>query len=40
LTTDAQLVTFANSGLLPHEEEPDAVREALETFLAPQSAPA
>lgn len=33
LTTDAQLVTFANSGLLPHEEEPAAVAEALEAFL-------
>lgn len=40
LTTDARLVTFAESALLPHEEEPDAVCEALETFLAPKSAPA
>ena len=40
LTTDARLVTFAESALLPHEEEPDAVCDALETFLAPQSTPA
>ena len=36
LTTDARLVTFANSGLLPHEEEPEAVAGALETFLQPR----
>ena len=33
LTRDARLVTFARSGLLPHEEEPDAVAEALAAFL-------
>ena len=33
LTTDARLVTFAHSGLLPHEEEPGAVAQALEAFL-------
>jgi pimeloyl-ACP methyl ester carboxylesterase len=35
LTGDARLVTFANSGLLPHEEEPQAVADALAGFLAP-----
>jgi pimeloyl-ACP methyl ester carboxylesterase len=34
LTRGARLATFANSGLLPHEEEPEAVNETLETFLA------
>ncbi len=34
LTRDARLDTFAHSGLLPHEEEPDAVAEALAAFLA------
>jgi pimeloyl-ACP methyl ester carboxylesterase len=34
LTRNARLVTFANSGLLPHEEEPELVDEALEAFLA------
>jgi pimeloyl-ACP methyl ester carboxylesterase len=35
LTGDARLVTFAESGLLPHEEEPDAVDAALTAFLTP-----
>ena len=35
LTRDARLATFPNSGLLPHEEEPEAVDEALASFLAP-----
>jgi pimeloyl-ACP methyl ester carboxylesterase len=35
LAQDAKLVTFANSGLLPHEEEPEAVDAAIESFLAP-----
>ena len=34
LTHNARLVTFANSALLPHEEEPELVDEALEAFLA------
>jgi pimeloyl-ACP methyl ester carboxylesterase len=33
LARDARLTTFANSGLLPHEEEPEAVGEALGDFL-------
>jgi pimeloyl-ACP methyl ester carboxylesterase len=33
LTRDARLATFADSGLLPHEEEPGAVDEALASFL-------
>jgi pimeloyl-ACP methyl ester carboxylesterase len=33
LTHDARLVTFAHSGLLPHEEEPEAVDAALASFL-------
>ena len=33
LARDARLVTFAESGLLPHEEEPEAVGAALESFL-------
>jgi pimeloyl-ACP methyl ester carboxylesterase len=33
LARDARLVTFAESGLLPHEEEPEAVAAALEPFL-------
>ena len=37
LTREASLVTFAHSGLLPHEEEPDAVADALESFLTPDS---
>ncbi len=32
LAQDAKLVTFANSGLLPHEEEPEAVAAAIEAF--------
>lgn len=32
LAQDAKLVTFPNSSLLPHEEEPDAVRAAIEAF--------
>jgi pimeloyl-ACP methyl ester carboxylesterase len=35
LAQHAKLVTFANSGLLPHEEEPVAMLEAIEAFLAP-----
>lgn len=35
LAKGARLVTFAESGLLPHEEEPEAVDEALELFLTP-----
>lgn len=35
LAKDAQLVTFAASGLLPHEEEPHETAAALEAFLAP-----
>jgi pimeloyl-ACP methyl ester carboxylesterase len=35
LTRDAGLTTFANSGLLPHEEEPEAVDGALGRFLTP-----
>ena len=34
LARDATLTTFAQSGLLPHEEEADAVDEALLPFLA------
>jgi len=37
LASNARLVTFATSGLLPHEEEPAAVDEALESFLAATS---
>ncbi len=33
LTGDARLTTFANSGLLPHDEEPEAVDGALASFL-------
>ena len=33
LARDARLVTFANSGLLPQDEEPDAVDAALAEFL-------
>jgi pimeloyl-ACP methyl ester carboxylesterase len=33
LAQHAKLVTFANSGLLPHEEEPAAMLGAIETFL-------
>jgi pimeloyl-ACP methyl ester carboxylesterase len=35
LARDARLATFPNSGLLPHEEEPEAVDAALASFLAP-----
>jgi pimeloyl-ACP methyl ester carboxylesterase len=35
LARDARLATFARSGLLPHEEEPEAVESALLTFLDP-----
>lgn len=38
LARDARLVTFARSGLLPHEEEPEAVAHALEAFLSPHHA--
>jgi pimeloyl-ACP methyl ester carboxylesterase len=34
LARDVRLVTFARSGLLPHEEEPEAVDAALASFLA------
>ncbi len=34
LTRDARLATFAHSGLLPHEEEPEAVDDELASFLA------
>ncbi|MDB5069761.1 MAG: alpha/beta hydrolase fold protein, partial [Candidatus Eremiobacteraeota bacterium] len=34
LTRNARLSTFAHSGLLPHEEEPEAVAAALEAFLS------
>jgi len=33
LTRNARLSTFAHSSLLPHEEEPEAVAAALESFL-------
>ncbi len=32
LAQNAKLVTFANSGLLPHEEEPEAMCAAIENF--------
>ena len=32
LAQNAKLVTFANSGLLPHEEEPEAMCAAIEAF--------
>jgi pimeloyl-ACP methyl ester carboxylesterase len=35
LAQNAKLVTFAESGLLPHEEEPDAMCAAIEAFLTP-----
>jgi pimeloyl-ACP methyl ester carboxylesterase len=38
LAQHAKLVTFAESGLLPHEEEPAAVCAAIEAFLAPAPA--
>ncbi len=34
LAKDAQLVTFPNSGLLPHEEEPEATAATIEQFIA------
>jgi pimeloyl-ACP methyl ester carboxylesterase len=34
LARHGSLATFARSGLLPHEEEPQAVCDAIETFLA------
>lgn len=34
LARDGHLVTFKNSGLLPHEEEPEAMCAAIEAFLA------
>lgn len=34
LAQRARLVTFAHSGILPHEEEPAAVRDAIEEFFA------
>lgn len=33
LAREATLRTFPNSGLLPHEEEPEATADAIETFL-------
>jgi pimeloyl-ACP methyl ester carboxylesterase len=35
LAQHAKLVTFPDSGLLPHEEEPEAMRDAVESFLTP-----
>jgi pimeloyl-ACP methyl ester carboxylesterase len=35
LGQNAKLVTFAKSGLLPHEEEPDAMFAAIESFVSP-----
>jgi pimeloyl-ACP methyl ester carboxylesterase len=35
LAQNAKLVTFANSGLLPQEEEPEAMAAAIEAFLSP-----
>ncbi len=35
LAQNAKLVTFASAGMLPHEEEPEAMRDAIETFLTP-----
>lgn len=35
LAQNAKLVTFPHSGLLPHEEEPEAMHDAIEAFLAP-----
>jgi pimeloyl-ACP methyl ester carboxylesterase len=36
LAQNAKLVTFADSGLLPHEEEPAAMCAAIEAFLVPR----
>jgi pimeloyl-ACP methyl ester carboxylesterase len=38
LARDGRLVTFSGSGLLPHEEEPEAVDAALEGFFSPSAA--
>ncbi|MBV8298512.1 MAG: alpha/beta fold hydrolase [Candidatus Eremiobacteraeota bacterium] len=38
LARDARLTTFAHSGLLPHEEEPESVNATLEAFLTPLTA--
>jgi pimeloyl-ACP methyl ester carboxylesterase len=38
LARDGRLVTFSDSGLLPHEEEPEAVDAALEGFFSPSAA--
>jgi pimeloyl-ACP methyl ester carboxylesterase len=35
LAQHAKLVTFPASSLLPHEEEPEAMRDAVEAFLTP-----
>jgi len=37
LAQNAKLVTFPNSGLLPHEEEPEAMCAAIESFVAPMA---
>lgn len=37
LARHGTLVTFANSGLLPHEEEPQKMYEAIRTFLGAQA---
>ncbi len=39
LARDARLVTFADSGLLPHEEEPGEVDRAVASFLDLTPAP-
>jgi len=38
LAQNAKLVTFADSGLLPHEEEPLKMQSAIEAFVAPFAA--
>lgn len=38
LAKHARLATFAESGLLPHAEEPDAVAAAIEEFISPSPA--
>jgi pimeloyl-ACP methyl ester carboxylesterase len=38
LAQHATLATFAESGLLPHEEEPEATAAAIESFLAKTTA--
>jgi len=35
LAPHAQLITFPNSGLIPHEEEPDATATAINRFISP-----